>query len=214
MNKQFAKDLEMHGSQEPSEYQNLHGRLFNLAKDAATQLLAATDKELRSDPNVEAAFVRVAENGSRVGVAFIDIFKEALRPHHAQNIAMVYTVGPQRRECPSDDAFLNEVQAMAANVSAACCEYNALGVGPCLEMLRVCLVSGGDFAGGVPKADVAAAICLGLATGLDGDTPPVFEFAHDGDVFKTVFQHLTKDAPREEEEEQQKENVETPTMGA
>jgi len=202
MNKQFAKDLETYGSQDPTHYQNLHNRMFTLAKDSAGQLLSATDKELHGDPNIEAAFVRLAENGSRVGVAFVDVFKEAARPHHAHNVAMVYTVGPQRRECPSDESFLDQVQAMAANVSAACCEYNVLGSGPCLEMLRVCLVSGGDFAGGVPKADVAAAICVGLAKGLDGDKPPVFEFAYDGDVFKTVFEHLTKEAPEGLPEEQ------------
>merc|ERR1712032_95245 len=65
MNKQFAKDLESYGSQDPTQYQSLHGRLFNVAKDSAGQLLAGTESELRKDPNVEAAFVRLADNGSR-----------------------------------------------------------------------------------------------------------------------------------------------------
>merc|ERR1712228_112399 len=91
---------------------------------------------------------------------------------HVKNVAMVYTVGPQRRDCSSDIDFLERVRAMAGNVATACAEYNALGTPPQLEVLRVCLVSGGAFAGGVPKQHVARAICKGIRDVSDHNSAP------------------------------------------
>lgn len=189
MNLQFAKDLQAFGGQQPKAYRGLHARLF--AEAAEGRLVTASGAVLAEDPNLSAAHVRVLQSGKKVGVVFIDVFKDSCRPHHAKNVAMVYTVGPQRSDFPSDEAFLDEVQAMATNVSATCCEYNASAPDP-LETLRVCLVSGGAFAGGVHKADVACAIYLGLAEGLCGERPPQFEFAYDGDVFRSVWEDIEK----------------------
>lgn len=189
MNLQFAKDLQTFGGQQPKAYRGLHTRLFADAVEG--RLVTASDAVLEEDPNLCAAYVRVIQSGKKVGVVFIDVFKDLCRPHHTKNVAMVYTVGPQRSYFPSDEAFLAEVQAMAANVSATCCEYNASAPDP-LETLRVCLVSGGAFAGGVNKADVACAIYLGLAEGLCDERHPQFEFSYDGDVFRSVWGDIEK----------------------
>eukprot|EP00928_Gymnodinium_smaydae_P037958 TRINITY_DN26288_c0_g1_i1.p1 TRINITY_DN26288_c0_g1~~TRINITY_DN26288_c0_g1_i1.p1 ORF type:complete len:329 (+),score=87.96 TRINITY_DN26288_c0_g1_i1:249-1235(+) len=189
MNGQFAKDLETLAGQQPRAYQVLHSEAFRAAT-AAQQLLSASPAALRADPNLEACYLRLSRQDQKVGVAFVDIFKEDRRPHDKKNVAMVYTVGPQRRDCPSDAAFLAEVRLLASNVAAACSEYNAAGSEPRLEQLRVCLVSGGAFAGGVPKLQIATALCSGLAEGALEKHAPAFEFAFDGDVFKTAWDAL------------------------
>eukprot|EP00747_Dinoflagellata_sp_TGD_P168910 gnl/TRDRNA2_/TRDRNA2_196469_c0_seq1.p1 gnl/TRDRNA2_/TRDRNA2_196469_c0~~gnl/TRDRNA2_/TRDRNA2_196469_c0_seq1.p1 ORF type:complete len:257 (+),score=54.27 gnl/TRDRNA2_/TRDRNA2_196469_c0_seq1:82-852(+) len=191
MNGQFAKDLYNLGWQYPDKYQELHTRLLRSGKPG--QLVKASSQVLAGDPNVCSAYVRVIAPEQRVGVAFVDIFKEEVRPHESKkNVAMIYTVGPQRRDCSSDGDFLSAVRAMAENVSAACCEYNAMKgkEEPSLEVVRISLVSGGAFAGKVPKAEVARAICQGIVDGNDPTIAPTFEFAFDGDVFRGAWQDI------------------------
>lgn len=195
MNGQFGRDLYDHGWQEPKKYEQLHNRLLKVAKPG--ELVRATRAELSGDPNVTDAYIRAGQGrDGKTGVAIIDIFRPDVRPHSQKNVGMVYTVGPQREECGSDDEFIAAVRDMAHNVAAACRDYNALKADPRLEMLRVCLVSGGAFAGSVPKAEVANAICVGLVEGCEPGLSPVYEFAFDGDVFKTTWDALAASAAK------------------
>mmetsp|Transcript_129706 Transcript_129706/g.225329 ORF Transcript_129706/g.225329 Transcript_129706/m.225329 type:complete len:424 (-) Transcript_129706:149-1420(-) len=188
INMQFRKDLSQAG-QDADKYKALHERLFRTAVPA--QLTAASPEVLKGDPNVSAAYVRVLHVSQNVGTVFIDIFKEDRRPFDAKNVAMVYTVGCQRRDCGSDEEFLNTVRAIACNVSSACSEYNALAASPSLEKVRICLISGGAFAGKVPKGHVAEAIILGLLEGSSDAHSPEFEFSYDGDEFQAAFKRLS-----------------------
>ncbi len=173
-----------------------------LIKTAATAncLTAADATLLAKNDNLKAGFVRVLSPGERVGVVFIDAFAEARRPGgaDARNVAMVCTVGPQRKRYSSDEDFVNAVRSMAGNLGAACAEYAALGSKPPIEVLRVFPVSViAKAKGGAGKCDknvIAKAICQGLVDGsVAGEGKvPVFEFAFDagGDLFGSAWRSI------------------------
>ena len=76
---------------------------------------------------------------------------------------------------------------MGRNVVAACHAYNAASKPP-IERVRLCLVSGGKFAGRVPKDQVARQLVYGV---LDAQcSEPEVQFAYDGDVFRQVWEAL------------------------
>jgi len=188
LNYQFARDLAGAG-QAPEKYQDLHARLFGAARNG---LLFHAPAEML-DPNVAAALVLKPANGSKVGVVFIDVFRPEKRPHGcAQNMAMLYTVGPQRRNCDNSAAFLEELRKLAQNVAEACGQYNASAAPQKIEKVRVGLVSGGAFAGDVPKKHVAIALCQGLNAGASEqrELNPIFEFSYDEDAFRQAWKAL------------------------
>ena len=86
LNGQFAKDLYDIGWQDTRKYAAFHNKLFSSA--ATGRLVAAKGPVVALNPNIVAGFVRRA--AEKVGVAFIDVFKNKLRPWHANNVAMVY----------------------------------------------------------------------------------------------------------------------------
>jgi len=191
INLQFAKDLDKLAGQNSRTYVDLHSRVLQQDDAQVKKLYAASTESLQGDKNVELCFMRLLDKDQREGIAIIDVFNEAHRPHGcAENMAMVYTVGPQRNECSSDEDFLTRVQAAAANVSAALVEYNQQAGLKKIGKLRVCLVSGGAFAGRVAKESVAFALCTGLAEFCDSEHSPTFEFAYDGDAFRTAWEAL------------------------
>ncbi|CAK9051146.1 Dual specificity protein phosphatase 19 [Durusdinium trenchii] len=119
------------------------------------------------------------------------MFEKNSRPYHAQNVAMVYTVGPSRSDEADDDTFLSKVRQVGRNVVMACHDYNAqLPPGASsIDKMRLCLVSGGKFAGRVPKEEVARQLVLGVldAQLADSSSPealPEVQFAYDTDVFR------------------------------
>lgn len=188
MNYQFARDLASAG-QATDKYKDLHARLFGAARNGV--LFHAPADML--DPNVAAALVLKPANGSKVGVVFIDIFHPEKRPHGCgQNMAMIYTVGPQRRNFDNSASFLEELRKLAQNVADACGQYNASAATHKIEKVRVGLVSGGAFAGEVPKKHVAIALCQGLNAGASEqrELNPIFEFSYDEDVFKQAWKAL------------------------
>lgn len=195
LNKQFENDLRAWGRQRTDRYQEFHEELFKNAT-TANCLTAADAALLGKNDNLELGFVRVLVPGERVGVVFIDVFAEARRPGGptSRNVAMVYTVGPQRKHYGSDEAFIDAVRAMAGNLSAACAEYAALGAVPPIDVLRVFPVSCGAFAGRCDKGRIAMAICQGLVDGsVAGDGKvPIFEFAFDagGDLFGSAWRAI------------------------
>lgn len=196
LNGQFAKDLKQFAGQDPDLYQALHRRLF--AQATPGELCGAGQEILDLNPALIGSFVRRGAGSSTTGVVFIDVFREEARVHrHTKNCAMVYVVGPRRRDCKSDSAFLLQVEQTAANMSRACSDYNALAGSkglPPLEVVRVPLISGGAFAGSCPKHDVAAALIRGAADGCAAaereGLAPEFNLAFDGDVFKHAWVQL------------------------
>eukprot|EP00747_Dinoflagellata_sp_TGD_P018972 gnl/TRDRNA2_/TRDRNA2_126857_c0_seq2.p1 gnl/TRDRNA2_/TRDRNA2_126857_c0~~gnl/TRDRNA2_/TRDRNA2_126857_c0_seq2.p1 ORF type:complete len:107 (+),score=13.16 gnl/TRDRNA2_/TRDRNA2_126857_c0_seq2:33-353(+) len=63
---------------------------------------------------------------------------------------------------------------------------------PEIEMVRVCLLSGGKFKHpSTSKNEVAEALMKGLLSTHDGGTSsPQLDFAYDGDVFREVWRSL------------------------
>lgn len=102
-------------------------------------------------------------------------------------------MGPQRNDEPDDTEFLSKVRLVGRNVVAACQAYNAKGSTlstPLIERLRLCLVSGGKFAGRVPKDQVARQLVYGVLDAQLSPEVPEVQFAYDGDVFHQVWEAL------------------------
>uniref|UniRef100_A0A7S0FLL1 Uncharacterized protein n=1 Tax=Pyrodinium bahamense TaxID=73915 RepID=A0A7S0FLL1_9DINO len=195
LNGQFQKDLYNFGWQETEKYGPYHNRLFGGVEPL--QFARASKELLSLNPNLMAGFVFKASDGGKVGTVFVDVFRNEVRVHgNSLNMAMVYTVGPKRQDCPSDQAFLAQVEATAHNVGLACTEYNALAGAegfPQIEVLRFPLVSGGAFAGRCPKDAVAAALLRGLIAGCGADSPEM-NFAFDGDIFRQTWEAMNTGA--------------------
>jgi len=191
LNGQFQKDLYNFGWQETEKYGPYHNRLF--AGAPAQKLVRAAPEVLSLNPNLAAGFVLKAGDGVKVATAFVDVFRSEARVHkNARNVAMVYTVGPKRQDCPNDQAFLAQVEATSQSICLACTGYNALAEAeglPRIEVLRMPLVSGGAFAGRCPKDAVAAALVRGLLAGCGAETPEI-NFAFDGDIFQQTWKGI------------------------
>ena len=113
--------------------------------------------------------------------------------------------GPQRRQAQSaleqsmrSDQFLQTIAQIGASIASAAAQYNAHPERqqqqlPPLELLRICLLSGGVFRHPhCSTHDVATAIIRGLTSaGPDAALQPVaLEFAYDHDVFRTAWASL------------------------
>lgn len=167
INGQFAQELHQVAGHDPEAYSPMHEGLLRMAMKAGIKSgLFPAPSTLRLPPCLEAAFLylgssdseaqEVANDPGRGGLVILDIFEERdSRPYHAKNVAMVYTVGPQRVDEADDASFLWKVRLVGRNVVRACHDYNSqLGPRaslPRIERMRLCLVSGGKFAGRVPK---------------------------------------------------------------
>ena len=112
--------------------------------------------------------------------------------------------GPQRRQAQSAleqsmraDQFLQTIAQIGASIASAAAQYNAHPTRqqqqlPPLELLRICLLSGGVFRHPhCSTHDVATAIIRGLTSaGPDAAQPVALEFAYDHDVFRTAWASL------------------------
>lgn len=220
INGQFEKELWEIAWHETDRYSGFHEAfLKKVGGDKEPQgLVQATADVLQKRPQgVQQAFMYLGETASeaqevlndsgRSAIVILDIFETDYRPYHAQNVAMVYTVGPDRKEVDSDNTFLRKVRMVGRNVSSACRAYNLKHAenGPLLERVRCCLVSGGKYAGSVSKENVARHLVFGI---LDGCPPslasgepdaaelratPEIEFAFDGNVFSRVWKSLCEE---------------------
>eukprot|EP00439_Symbiodinium_sp_Y106_P020385 s171_g2.t1 len=205
INGQFAQELRRVAGHDPDSYSPAHEALLRVAAQAgvARHGLVQAPASLRLPPCLEAAFIylgrtppeaeQVAGDSGRGGLVILDIFETKSRPYHDQNVAMVYTVGPQRGFEPDDATFLSKVRLVGRNVAAACHDYNmqrsSQAPAPAIDQVRLCLVSGGKFAERVPKEHVARQLVLGvmdvqLAEWIRPEAMPEIEFAYDGDVFR------------------------------
>mmetsp|Transcript_97403 Transcript_97403/g.275422 ORF Transcript_97403/g.275422 Transcript_97403/m.275422 type:complete len:557 (+) Transcript_97403:91-1761(+) len=144
-----------------------------------------------------------------VGLVSITVFPASKCPFgNDRNVAMVYVVGPncgkarKRTKRAVDDMtcdeFLEVIEATGNAVGAAASQYNAAAAKdkalPRIDVLRVCLVSGGVYKHpAASKQDVAARLISGLVR--DGERElPCLDFAWDDDAFQTAWRHLGFDA--------------------
>ncbi|CAE7745886.1 Dusp19 [Symbiodinium pilosum] len=208
INGQFAQELQKVAGHDPDSYSPAHEALLRVATQAgARHGLIPAPATLRLPSCLEAAYIylgrtpaeaeQIAGDSGRGGLVILDMFESKSRPYHEQNVAMVYTVGPQRGYEPDDGTFLSKVRLVGRNVVAACHDYNAQNPPQPIEQVRLCLVSGGKFAERVPKEHVARQLVLGvldvqLAEWVKADAVPEIEFAYDGDVFRKEWAALVE----------------------
>jgi len=196
LNGQFGRDLAAAGQPVPA-FQRLHEGLMRLACTSPGCLVEAPPALLSGHRGVVAACARVADSDGR-GFVAVDVLQEEFRPLHPANVAMVYCVGPDRRQCGSDEEFLAILEQLAEGLALACGGYSSLAAAaapklPPLHRVRVGLVSGGKYAGRVPKALVARSLVLGVARGAEGQDTE-YEFAYDEGVFEQVWHGMFAEA--------------------
>jgi len=226
INRAFANAL---GLEARNGYRQLHSLLLRQAEETPGQLVQfapspehPTADGLLSELRLSGSFARlpgglVARARGPVGSAFVDVFEPARRPRSAQNVAMLYVVGPKGQGARGGhgptvggrEAFLEAVTEMAANALCAVKEYNLLqanvsnisaAVLPRIDTLQWCLVSGGVYRHpDTSKLDVALATVEGLLAGAsgpaegdpaDGDPDgalPRVRFAYDDGVFEEAM---------------------------
>ncbi|CAK9036845.1 unnamed protein product [Durusdinium trenchii] len=208
INLQFAQELQAAAGHDPYAYSPAHEGLLRAATKSGLRAgLIPAGPGVELPAWLEGAFLylgptnteaeEVAADPGRAGLVILDMFEKNSRPYHAQNVAMVYTVGPSRSDEADDDTFLSKVRQVGRNVVMACHDYNAqLPPGASsIDKMRLCLVSGGKFAGRVPKEEVARQLVLGVldAQLADSSSPealPEVQFAYDTDVFRQVWEAL------------------------
>lgn len=201
LNGQFERDLANAG-QPIAPFQRVHQQLSRLAARSPGHLVEVPAPALSQvHRGLDGAFAMVsAEGGDFVA---IDVFREDVRPLHPSNVAMLYCVGPDRRDFQEDAPFLAKLSQVARGLARTCYAYNqhvqSEGALPSLQRVRVGLVSGGKFAGKVTKAEVAWAFLEGLIRGITsagewGDFS--FEFAFDEGVFERAWSEMQALAPK------------------
>lgn len=191
LNLQFANDLWNLAWQDTDRYQGFHGALWKVAE--AGQLVAAPAAVLALQPCLLAAYCLMPLDQSQgfQTSCFVDIFTPKYTVGNDKNVAMIYAIGVERKHFDCDEEFLKRVEETANNVASAVVQYNALAAGmalPILEIVRVPLISGGDFAGKCPKEKVATALLTGLQRGIGSEATaeivPEFNLSYDGDTFR------------------------------
>lgn len=95
------------------------------------------------------------------GDVFIDILK--LPPHdYAPNKAMIYCTGPAAVYTNTAITFYNAVEIVGKNIANAITEYNKIRNKEKIDYVRICLISGGMFAGSYDKVEIAKALIKGI----------------------------------------------------
>mmetsp|Transcript_18973 Transcript_18973/g.43063 ORF Transcript_18973/g.43063 Transcript_18973/m.43063 type:complete len:544 (-) Transcript_18973:226-1857(-) len=143
-----------------------------------------------------------------VGLVSVAAFPACKRPRSKRNVAMVYAVGPNcgsvrkktRREVDklSAPAFLSVVASVGHAVATAVTGFNRERPSeevPRIDVLRVCLLSGGVYKHpDATKQEVAGAMLRGLLGGHDGGAhSPRFDFAFDEDAFQKAWGGMQQD---------------------
>jgi len=126
------------------------------------------------------------------GIVFIDVFNPNQRPHgNPLNYGMIYVVPPNNSgsNYPNDSAFLEAIKATCITIVEALNDFNNLHAAPGnpaglqpMNNVRMCLFSGGVYAGGTPPSDVARYNLEGLESGIaagSGNTIALIEFEYD-----------------------------------
>ena len=109
---------------------------------------------------------------------------------------MVYAIGPEGSQAASLQDFLTGVEKTGENIMVAVSSHNQAEGAARVEVLRVCLVSGGLFKHEeASKTDVARALMIGLSRGYEDGASPMLDFAFDqeskdmpGSVFQRAYE--------------------------
>lgn len=219
INKAFADALQACG-QETRRFEALHAVLLRSKAAHEPGCLAWLQaEELEDEALLDnlAAFCgllprgRLMEQLRPVGLVSIAVFRAGHRPcDNERNVAMVYTIGPhcgnKRTRIKRDvdnlsvSNFLVVIESVGDAVGSAVAQYNARALLdsalPRIEVLRVCLLSGGVYKHPeAAKVEVATALVRGLLARLGDRTgrpePPLtLDFAYDEDVFRRAWRDL------------------------
>lgn len=197
VNAAFARSLDC-----PGAYAALHKAAIGLALKELTResRLETVDLHRLQQPtefcaSIEECYVRLvpelAEEGSfTTGAVFIDVFRPVSRPLHPNNKAMIYVVGPQGRG-RTRESFLEAVELTARNFMLAVNSYNSKACDSRLELVRMCLISGGIFKHkSTTKDDVALAIVRGILKHWRPTVSPRIDFAWDQNAFQNAVGKL------------------------
>jgi hypothetical protein len=205
INAGFARALGQAGH-DTSGYKEAHRALYSAAQAAgATDLfwshalvpplalpegLASTAVLLSPLPE------RFDREGTRAGTVFVDVFAAGREPlGHAGNIGMVYAIGPEGSQAESAQDFVGGCEATGEAMLRALSQHNSAGGAARLDVVRVCLISGGIFKHPqVEKHEVAGALFRGISRGFSAAHSPRLEFAFDEDVFRLAYQSLAPTA--------------------
>ena len=137
-----------------------------------------------------------------VGAAFLSFLEKDAKPFgHENNLVMLYVVGPDGRGAiGSKGAFLGQVQRTARNALELVMQHNEIAEetgGETVEIVRWCLVSGGDLFRHpeATKRDVARSTLLGVREAVDWGLrlrhpPPSLDFIWDQDAFALAHTQL------------------------
>lgn len=208
----FEKALTEAG-QDTAKYTELHKGLLDKANATPGRTVFLVKVGLEGNEDILAASAKVDKEldpAKPDGLCVVTVFREDKRPYCAQNVGMVYVVGPlgatkragREPSCPKPE-FLLRVQRTAKNAIEAATQLNLRagrskpgGPGlawPRLEVLRVCLVSGGVYKHPqATKEEVAKALIKGLLLSFDPRNSPTLDFAYDEDAFKKAYEDLTR----------------------
>ena len=125
------------------------------------------------------------------GDVFIDILKYP--PYdYSVNKAMIYCTGPSAYNNDGDMTFFRAVEIVGMNIANAITEYNKIIDIEKIDYARICLISGGQFAGGNKKDDIAEALIKGIHSVNKEKSVQdiVYNFAYDEDAFQKAFNKL------------------------
>ena len=125
------------------------------------------------------------------GDVFIDILKYP--PYdYSVNKAMIYCTGPSAYNKDGDMTFFRAVEIVGMNIANAITEYNKIIDIEKIDYARICLISGGQFAGGNKKDDIAEALIKGIHSVNKEKSVQdiVYNFAYDEDAFQKAFNKL------------------------
>ena len=153
------------------DYQDRHLKLIAKAGPGGTASETYTNTDPCAFSYVNAKQVSQTP-GWYEGVAFVDVFDPALRPHgNAKNVAMLYVAPPYDGNHTTTVDFLQAIEATAANIIETVAGYNALAAQqklPVIEALRNTLFSSNEYnkRWSVQAKDIAGAILAGFTAGL------------------------------------------------
>ena len=218
INKAFCVALEACGQKPNGKFQELHKALLKKAGASPGELQWVGSEDVDAwalEDCIGCCGLLPAANRfqqlSPVGLVSITVFPEGRRPMKSdRNVAMMYAVGPNcgdtlkegRRDV--DDMtkaqFLEVLKEVGAAMASAIRQYNEAAVAgptlaapagvmlPRIDVLRVCLLSGGVYKHtDASKVEVASALIQGLVACGAGPAMPLLDFAFDEDCFQKAW---------------------------
>ena len=131
------------------------------------------------------------------GDVFIDILKYP--PHdYSVNKAMIYCTGPAAYTNDGDMTFFDAVKIVGMNIANAITEYNKIIDIEKIDYARICLISGGQFAGNNDRVKIAEALINGIhSVNIDIKKSVNYDIVYNftDNNLKTAFDNLKANDP-------------------